>query len=82
MARGRTSALPRFRLVGIIGRWLDAQGESDVLTAEQNDLLCRVAGDAPMGALMKRYWLPACLIADVAATDGAPFRTRVADQIS
>ena len=51
-----------------------------MLTAEQNDLLCRVAGDAPMGALMKRYWLPACLIADVAATDGAPFRTRVADQ--
>ncbi len=53
--------------------------ESHVSIAEQNDLLCRVAGDAPMGALMKRYWLPACTGDEVVA-DGAPIRTRVVDQ--
>jgi hypothetical protein len=25
-------------------------------TAEENDLLCRVEGDAPMGQLMRRRW--------------------------
>ena len=30
-----------------------------MLTAEENDLLCRVEGDAPMGQLMRRHWVPA-----------------------
>ena len=33
-----------------------------MLTAEENDLLCRVEGDAPMGHLMRRHWMPACMI--------------------
>ena len=37
-----------------------------MLTAEENDLLCRVEGDAPMGQLMRRHWMPACLIEEVA----------------
>jgi phthalate 4,5-dioxygenase len=49
-----------------------------MLTAEQNDLLCRVNGDAPMGALFKRYWLPACLADDV-KSGGAPVRTTLVD---
>jgi phthalate 4,5-dioxygenase len=47
-----------------------------MLSAEQNDLLCRVEGDAPMGALMKRYWLPACA-SDAVTPGGAPVRSRV-----
>jgi phthalate 4,5-dioxygenase oxygenase subunit len=27
-----------------------------MLTAEENDLLCRVEGDAPMGQMMRRYY--------------------------
>lgn len=50
-----------------------------MLTTEQNDLLCRVNGDAPMGALMKRYWLPVCLASEVAAPGGGPVRTTVVD---
>jgi phthalate 4,5-dioxygenase oxygenase subunit len=48
-----------------------------VLTAEENDLLCRVEGEAPMGRIMRRHWLPACLAEDVAAPDGTPVRTRL-----
>jgi phthalate 4,5-dioxygenase oxygenase subunit len=48
-----------------------------MLTAEENDLLCRVEGDAPMGQLMRRYWLPACMIEEVAAPDGPPARVRM-----
>jgi hypothetical protein len=31
------------------------------LTREENDLLCRVEGDAPMGGIMRSHWLPVCL---------------------
>ena len=30
-----------------------------MLTPEENDLLCRVEGDAPMGQLMRRHWIAA-----------------------
>ncbi len=48
-----------------------------MLTAEENELLCRVEGDAPMGRIMRRHWLPACMSEEVAAADGAPVRTRL-----
>ena len=48
-----------------------------MLTAEENDLLCRVEGDAPMGQLMRRHWIPACLSEEVVEPDGAPVRTRL-----
>ena len=48
-----------------------------MLTAEENDLLCRVEGDAPMGRLMRRHWTPVCLAEEVAEPDGAPVRARV-----
>jgi phthalate 4,5-dioxygenase oxygenase subunit len=48
-----------------------------MLTAEENDLLCRVEGDAPMGKLMRQHWLPACMSEEVAEPDGAPVRTRM-----
>ena len=48
-----------------------------MITAEENDLLCRVERDAPMGRMMRRYWLPACLSEEVEAPDGAPVRVRL-----
>jgi phthalate 4,5-dioxygenase oxygenase subunit len=48
-----------------------------MLTAEENDLLCRVEGDASMGRMMRRYWLPACMSEEVAERDGAPVRVRM-----
>jgi len=48
-----------------------------MLSAEDNEILCRVEGDAPMGRLMRRHWLPACLSEEVADRDGAPVRVRL-----
>ncbi len=48
-----------------------------MLTAEQNDLLCRVEGSAPMGQMMRRHWLPACMIEEIAEADGTPLRVRM-----
>jgi phthalate 4,5-dioxygenase oxygenase subunit len=47
-----------------------------MLTAEENALLCKVEGDAPMGQMMRRYWIPACLSADL-EIDGQPRRIRL-----
>jgi phthalate 4,5-dioxygenase oxygenase subunit len=48
-----------------------------VLTNEENELLCRVEGDAPMGQLMRRHWTPVCLIEEVSDPDGTPVKARV-----
>lgn len=48
-----------------------------MLTSAENELLCRVEGDAAMGQLMRRHWLPACMIEEVAEPDGDPIRIRL-----
>src|SRR4051794_32907727 len=48
-----------------------------MLTPQENDLLCRVEGDAPMGQIMRRHWLPACLTEEVPESDGNPVRVRL-----
>jgi phthalate 4,5-dioxygenase len=48
-----------------------------MLTAEENDLLCRVEGNAPMGQLMRRHWIPACMSEEVTEPDGKPVRVRL-----
>jgi len=48
-----------------------------MLTAEDNDLLCRVEGEAPMGQLMRRHWIPACLSEEVSEPDGTPVKVRL-----
>ena len=48
-----------------------------MLSPEQNELLTRVEGSAPMGQLMRRHWLPACLSDEVAVPDCTPLRTRL-----
>jgi phenylpropionate dioxygenase-like ring-hydroxylating dioxygenase large terminal subunit len=47
-----------------------------MLTAQENELLCRVGPGTPMGELMRQYWLPAYASHDVEA-DGAPIRVRL-----
>ena len=47
-----------------------------MLTREENELLCRVTGDAAMGRMFRRYWLPAVQSADLEA-GGAPRRVRM-----
>jgi len=44
---------------------------------EENELLCRIEGDAPMGQLMRRHWTPVCLIEEVSEPDGAPVHAQV-----
>ena len=48
-----------------------------MLTQEENELLCRVEGDAPMGQIMRRHWLPACLIEEVEEPDCDPVKVRL-----
>lgn len=48
-----------------------------MLTAEENELLCRVEGRVPMGQLMRRHWLPICMSEEVVEPDGAPVRARL-----
>src|SRR5487761_396869 len=48
-----------------------------MLTAEENELLCRVDGEAPMGHLMRRHWVPALLSEQVSRPDGAPVRVQL-----
>jgi len=48
-----------------------------MLTRKDNELLCRVEGNAAMGQLMRRHWTPVCLIEEVAEPDGAPVKARV-----
>ncbi len=47
------------------------------MSPEDNDLLCRVEGAAPMGQIMRRHWLPAALSEELAEPDGAPVRVRL-----
>src|SRR5690606_38943062 len=52
-------------------------GNAAMMTQEENDLLCRVEGDAPMGQIMRRHWIAACLTEEVAEADGKPIKVRL-----
>jgi phthalate 4,5-dioxygenase len=47
-----------------------------VLTREENELLCRVGPKAPMGKMMRRYWLPAIMSSEL-ESGGVPKRVRL-----
>jgi phthalate 4,5-dioxygenase oxygenase subunit len=49
----------------------------NMITPEENELLCRVEGDAPMGQLMRRQWLAICLVEQVSEPDGTPIKARI-----
>ena len=46
-------------------------------TAEENEQLTRTGPGMPMGALFRRYWLPALLAEEIAKPDCAPVRVRL-----
>src|SRR6185503_13219205 len=54
-----------------------ATPERAMLTHAENDLLCRVEGEAPMGRIFRRHWIPVCLLEEVAEPDGAPVHARI-----
>lgn len=47
-----------------------------MLSAANNELLCRVGPGTPMGELFRRYWLPAVVASELVA-DGDPVRLRI-----
>ena len=48
-----------------------------MLTPEENTRLTRIGPGTPMGALLRRYWQPACLSSELPQADGAPLRVRL-----
>ena len=48
-----------------------------MLTPHENELLTRVTGAAPMGRMMRRFWVPALLSEEVVEPDGVPVRVRL-----
>ncbi len=48
-----------------------------MLTPADNDILTRVGPGTPMGTLMRRYWIPALLPAELPEPDCAPIRLRL-----
>ncbi|HEY7365924.1 MAG TPA: Rieske 2Fe-2S domain-containing protein [Methylomirabilota bacterium] len=48
-----------------------------MLSKADNELLCRVGPGTPMGAVMRQYWIPALLSAELPAPDGPPVRVRL-----
>ncbi len=47
------------------------------MTPEENELLARVEGNAPMGQIFRRHWMPACLSEEISQPDGDPVRVRL-----
>jgi phthalate 4,5-dioxygenase len=48
-----------------------------VLTSEENEILTRVGPGTLMGNLLRRYWTPACLSAEIPEPGTAPARVRL-----
>lgn len=48
-----------------------------MLSAQENEAFCRIGGDAPMGQLMRRHWIPAVLSEQVAEADDRPVRLQL-----
>ncbi len=48
-----------------------------MLSPTDNELLCHVGPDAPMGRLLRQYWVPALLSSELPVPDGAPLRVRL-----
>ena len=44
---------------------------------EDNELMCRVGAGTPMGEAMRRFWVPACLSAELPEPDGDPIRVEL-----
>src|SRR5438445_2334319 len=48
-----------------------------MLSSEDNELLCRVGAGAPMGDLLRQYWIPAFMSSELPGPDCPPVRVRL-----
>ena len=48
-----------------------------MLTKEENQLITRVGPGTPMGAVMRRYWMPALLSEEIPTPDSPPVRVKL-----
>ena len=48
-----------------------------MLTAADNEILCRVGPGTAMGNLLRQYWIPALISDELPAPDGPPMRLRL-----
>ncbi len=48
-----------------------------MLSREDNELLCRIEGDAPMGRMLRHHWVPACMSEELPEPGGKPKRLRL-----
>src|SRR5271156_5814879 len=48
-----------------------------MLSREENELLTRIGPGTAMGETMRRYWIPALLVREIAEPDGPPVRVRL-----
>jgi phenylpropionate dioxygenase-like ring-hydroxylating dioxygenase large terminal subunit len=48
-----------------------------MLSAPDNDILCRVGPGTAMGSLMRQYWVPALMTSELPAPDCPPLRLRL-----
>src|SRR5215475_6021808 len=48
-----------------------------MLSREHNDLLTRTGSGAPMGDLIRRYWIPALLSEEIPGPDAPPAQVRL-----
>jgi phenylpropionate dioxygenase-like ring-hydroxylating dioxygenase large terminal subunit len=55
----------------------DRGGTKDMLSYEDNELLCRVGRGTPMGTLFRQYWLPAMLSSEPPAPDCDQVRVKL-----
>jgi len=51
-----------------------------MLSPEENDLLTRVGPGTPMGNLLRSFWMPFALAAEVPSPDSDPLRVRLLDE--
>jgi phthalate 4,5-dioxygenase oxygenase subunit len=51
-----------------------------MLSRADNELMCRVEGDQPMGTILRRFWMPACLLDEIPPPGQGPVRVRLAGE--
>src|SRR5678816_2307473 len=48
-----------------------------MLTREENEMMCRVGPDTPMGEALRRYWVPILLSSQLPTPDGEPVKVEI-----
>lgn len=48
-----------------------------MLSKADNYLMCRVEEDQPMGVVLRRFWMPACLLEEIPLSGEGPVRVRL-----